>query len=96
MEPREIKGIGGLVTYDGATIKIKHRMMGWVSAPIHQVIGADLKLARGPFSGKLTIATMSSMHSGMMPKHPWAIEFTYKQAADFQWLHEQLMAVIRR
>jgi hypothetical protein len=92
----EIKGAGATVTYDGATLKIKHRGFGWVSAPVHQIVGVDLQLPGFLSSGKLTISTLSATRQGMMPNHPWRVLFTGKQLAEFQALHEHLMAAIRR
>ena len=96
MDPVTIKGIAATITYDGQQVSIKHRMMGTVTTLVQEILGVDLKEARGPISGKLRIATSSASHRGLMPKQPWEIQFTYKQAEEFKALYLELMQARHR
>jgi len=86
----------GLARERGRSPSALLRGFGWVSAPVHQIVGVDLQLPGFLSSGKLTISTLSATRQGMMPNHPWRVLFTGKQLAEFQALHEHLMAAIRR
>lgn len=91
LDALEIKGFGAVLTYDGETISIKHKFAGTVTTYVSQIIGVDLKEQRGPFAGKLRIATASSSHKGLMPKEPWKFEFGPKQAEAVMRVYAELM-----
>lgn len=87
-----IKGFGATLTFDGEQLSIEHKFGGTVTTYVSQIIGVDLKEQRGPFAGKLRIATASSSHKGLMPKEPWRFEFGAKQAEAVKQVYGALMS----